>query len=592
MINVVSYKLHKIASIPAGINEQFLNRVYQNPKNKQILDLLKKTGDQYGVAVRVSGGFVRDHLLGHFTNDIDVSVQGMTGKDFGDRMREFDPVNVTPTKLSPEKAEQSKKLAVGFMTVFGEPLEIVNARKEEYDLIPCKACSGAGCEYCEQTGKTKSRNPTIKPGTPEEDAFRRDLTINALSFNVNEKKLEDFTNGYQDLIRSDGKIILRTPLNPLSTFDQDPVRLLRVFRFYSRYSEAEIDPELMLIMRNEKLMADIHKEIYRRMQDPNDPNGIVQERTSKEFRKMMQGKRPEVAIGLMFETGILHDIFGLPPEFHPLNMDQNSRYHQLNIIEHTMQVIKHSNNLAKEYGLDDNLRLSMNLAALFHDVGKLDPKAQKIKPDGNIGYYGNPEYGKDALPHEHSSANQWNRFADALNLGKKREEGYIRSTVLSLVKEHMKPHSFSKMKKTKLHPKLREFKYYNKEEIAQILLGIADARSKNIEYDPNVDKPYLEHMEFLNNFQMPPELLSGGEIIALFPELSPQPPPGQEGFIETIKREALKSQFQNPDIDKQTFISSIVKRVRNGQVLKDYPRQNNLPPVSSSHQAELKKFYV
>jgi tRNA nucleotidyltransferase (CCA-adding enzyme) len=70
-------------------------------------------------------------------------------------------------------------------------------------------------------------------GTAEEDSLRRDLTINALFYNINTGEVEDFTNrGIQDLKSG----IIRTPLDPEQTFKDDPLRVLRVFRFAARYN--------------------------------------------------------------------------------------------------------------------------------------------------------------------------------------------------------------------------------------------------------------------------------------------------------------------------------------------------------------------
>ena len=89
---------------------------------------------------------------------------------------------------------------------------MVNLRKEVYD--------------------NNSRVPVIEIGTPEEDSFRRDLTLNALFYNLNEKKIEDFTKvGLTDLKER----VARTPIDPLKTFLDDPLRVLRVIRFAQRY---------------------------------------------------------------------------------------------------------------------------------------------------------------------------------------------------------------------------------------------------------------------------------------------------------------------------------------------------------------------
>ena len=92
--------------------------------------------------------------------------------------------------------------------VQGEFIDLVNLRSEEY---------GAG-----------GRIPIIKIGTPEQDAHRRDLTLNSLFYNINEGKIEDLTGkGIQDLKNK----IARSPMDPLKTFLDDPLRLLRVIRF-------------------------------------------------------------------------------------------------------------------------------------------------------------------------------------------------------------------------------------------------------------------------------------------------------------------------------------------------------------------------
>lgn len=86
-----------------------------------------------------------------------------------------------------------------------------------------------------------SRVPVIDIGTPEEDAFRRDLTINSMFYNINEDKVEDHTKlGETDLKEG----IVRTPLEPLQTFLDDPLRVLRTVRFATRF-DFKIAPEIL-----------------------------------------------------------------------------------------------------------------------------------------------------------------------------------------------------------------------------------------------------------------------------------------------------------------------------------------------------------
>ena len=77
-----------------------------------------------------------------------------------------------------------------------------------------------------------SRNPKCKQGTLKEDCIRRDLTINSLYLNISDNRILDMTGcGISDIENH----ILRTPLNPDETFFDDPLRMMRIIRFASRF---------------------------------------------------------------------------------------------------------------------------------------------------------------------------------------------------------------------------------------------------------------------------------------------------------------------------------------------------------------------
>jgi len=100
-----------------------------------------------------------------------------------------------------------------------------------------------------ETYSEGSRVPVMTHGTPLDDAMRRDLTLNALFYNINEQKVEDFTGKGIDDLRNK---IARTPLPPLQTFLDDPLRILRTIRFAVKYNlqmeneikEAAANPEV------------------------------------------------------------------------------------------------------------------------------------------------------------------------------------------------------------------------------------------------------------------------------------------------------------------------------------------------------------
>lgn len=129
-----------------------------------------------------------------------------------------------------QNSEKSKHLETACMKVHGVSIDFVNLRSEEY--------------------AQDSRVPTIDIGTPEEDAYRRDLTINALFYNINQNTIEDWTKrGLDDLKQG----IIRTPLDPVKTFNDDPLRVLRTIRFTNRFG-FEMDEEVKAAASDPKIL--------------------------------------------------------------------------------------------------------------------------------------------------------------------------------------------------------------------------------------------------------------------------------------------------------------------------------------------------
>lgn len=226
------------------------------------------------LVLRWAGGWVRDKVLGRPSHDIDVAINTMTGEAFGDALKAFckvpeniknhdlqeqDVGNIHHIEKNPEK---SKNLATATVKIFGLDVDFVNLRTETY--------------------AEDSRNPEMEFGTAEEDARRRDATVNALFYNIHTDEVEDFVGGLEDMQAQ----IIRTPMDPFQTFMDDPLRVLRLVRFASRLSFT-IEPNVKENMGNENVLEALQAKISR-------------ERVGVEVEKMLRGEpRPPCAIATM-----------------------------------------------------------------------------------------------------------------------------------------------------------------------------------------------------------------------------------------------------------------------------------------------------
>ncbi|KAF2754439.1 poly A polymerase C-terminal region-like protein [Pseudovirgaria hyperparasitica] len=239
--------------------------------------------------LRWTGGWVRDKLLGVGSKDIDIAINKMTGEQFGLKMQEYLQIpgnaskyeNVGKVGLHKIEAnpERSKHLETITTKVFGLEIDLVNLRKETYT--------------------NDSRNPQIEFGTPEEDALRRDATVNAMFYNLETSTIEDFTGrGLKDMQLK----IIRTPLDPYQTFKDDPLRVLRLIRFASRLGYT-IDEDAQAAMRNDEIKTDFKVKITR-------------ERVGIEFEKMLKGPDPCEALSLIDKLGLYNTVFDDPTQKH------------------------------------------------------------------------------------------------------------------------------------------------------------------------------------------------------------------------------------------------------------------------------------
>lgn len=286
--------------------------------NHPIFLIIQKCANSLGMESYVIGGFVRDFLLKRpQAKDIDIVALGS-----GIKLAES-VAKVLPNK---PKVQVFKTYGTAMLRYEGVEVEFVGARKESYS--------------------SKSRNPEVQSGSLEDDQKRRDFTINALAINLSVESygcLIDPFNGIKDL----EKKLLKTPLDPLTTYSDDPLRMLRAIRFATQ------------------LNFEIEKKSLKAIQENKDRIKIIsKERIVDELHKIMASQTPSVGYKLLEKTEILTYIL---PELVALKgIDEIDGQRHKDNFYHTLEVL---DNISK-----NTSNLWLRWAALLHDIGKAPTK--------------------------------------------------------------------------------------------------------------------------------------------------------------------------------------------------------------------------
>ena len=282
---------------------------------QQIFDILLSISDKYslGITFRVAGGWVRDKLLGNLSDDIDISLDVMTGKQFCKFLKK--KIN-TSIHIIEENHEQCKHLEVASATLFGISIDFLHLRNEEY---------------------SDSRIPQIRIGTAKEDSLRRDLTINSLFYNINTCAIEDYTEkGLDDLMNK----IIRTPLDTETTFTDDPLRILRAIRFYVTLPDFNMDDAIISTVRDNSNLRQLVRE------------KVSNERIIIEMRKIIKINAVK-GIHVMNQMNMIDDLLNISLDEHLIYIINN--YGEKN--GNTMDIITFVSLLYYDKNYEDLLNL-------------------------------------------------------------------------------------------------------------------------------------------------------------------------------------------------------------------------------------------
>ena len=300
-------------------------------KIKKLVKLIQESikGTAFENHVFLVGGCVRDLLLKIPCKDVDICVDikngGMLFASYMAMKHQCYVASTNPVvfetygtaKFQLYKNEELKDIEI----------ECVQTRKEQYHK--------------------ESRNPDTVYGTIQEDAKRRDLTINSLYYNISTERVHDYNNGLDDLVNK----VIKTPTDPDITFNDDPLRILRVIRFSTRFGWGiEKNTWLGMVKNAHRIKI------------------ISQERISDEISKILLCEKPSIGIRKMYYCGILHRVM---PDIYDTTYAFESKNPMVSTFDHTMNVV----DTVQPY-------LENRLAALFHDVGRIITGRRKdVNPD-------------------------------------------------------------------------------------------------------------------------------------------------------------------------------------------------------------------
>ena len=308
-----------------------MNRNYTEQLQHPVFKVVAKYATENNIPTYVIGGYVRDLILGRPSKDIDIVVVG-DGPAFASEIAKI---------MRVKKVSIFQTYGTAHFSYKDLDVEFVGARKESY--------------------ASASRNPTTLAGSLQDDQNRRDFTINAMALNLFGDQFGELIDPFNGISDIENKV-LKSPLDPDITFNDDPLRMMRAARFASQLN-FEIEDSTLAAMKDMASRISI----------------VSAERIRDEFTKLLMSNNPRRGISIMVDTGLAALVI---PEIPKLKLEIDEHHHHKDVYEHSLTVLE------KAIGLEQRLggpNLTLRLAALLHDIGK--PKTKQLIPGGGVSFH-------------------------------------------------------------------------------------------------------------------------------------------------------------------------------------------------------------
>ena len=448
-----------------------LNQVKEQILNDPILSELSRLAKEKKTPVFLVGGYLRDLLLGARTKDYDFAL----------------PKDASPFIETIEQALHLRFFRVG---------------KEEIGTTTYRIIK-----------EGMSIDVTFFQGeTIEEDLRRRDFTVNSIAFSLQDETFHWVEGALEDI----GKKLIRTVSS--RSIDLDPLRMLRAIRYRCTLEGFAMDEKLKeeISSKREKILS------------------LPAERIRMELDQILLSPQPAVGMKFLHECNLFFSLF---PEMKGLEGLGQSEHHHLDALSHTLLIVEKISWALEWFdrndpkpSLNQEDRLALYYAALFHDIGKQDTYSKDEK--GRVHFY----------YHEAFSVQAAEKIMERL-----RFSNLMENKILHLIKNHMRILNLSR--ETKETALRRLVNQIGDETPLLVLLSLADKEASrgmlSVQNDQVVEAHCLRILELFKEKDIvhPPPLITGHDVMAL--GYSPGPRVGQ--ILSFIRHKQVEGEIKDRD---------------------------------------------